>query len=259
MSDTPAPLQPLTAASLGTVRHGFFTRRGGVSEGPFASLNCSVFGRDDRALVMENRARAATHLGVDLAALVGLRQVHGREAVTVTAPWPAEAAPAADALVTDRPGIALGIVTGDCAPVLFADAAAGVIGAAHAGWRGAVAGVLESTVAAMLRLGAARARIVAVVGPCIAQASYEVGADVREALHAAGDDTAALFAPGRRSGHWQFDLPGLCLSRLRAAGVARAEATGHDTLADPARFFSYRRQTLAGGGPIGHQLSAIVL
>jgi hypothetical protein len=255
-----APLpQPITAAVLAPLRHGFFTRRGGVSEGPFASLNCSLFGRDDPALVMENRARAASALGVDLASLVGLRQVHGTTVVPVRAPWPADAGPQADALVTDRPGIALGIVTADCAPVLFADADAGVIGAAHAGWRGAVAGVLEATVAAMLRLGARRSHLTAVVGPCIAPASYEVGSEVREAVAAAGDPVATLCAPARRPGHWQFDLPGLCLARLQAAGVAAAVWTGHDTLAEPALFFSHRRRTLAGGGPIGHQLAAIVL
>ena len=162
-------------------------------------------------------------------------------------------------MVTDRPGIVLGIVTADCAPVLFADREAGVIGAAHAGWRGAVAGVLEATLAAMARLGADPARVVAAVGPCIAQDSYEVGADLRDAVLARDPADARFFAAGARPGHWQFDLPGYCAARLRAAGVAQAAWLGRDTLADPARFFSHRRRTLAGGGPIGHQISAVVL
>ena len=249
---------PLTADWL-DARHGFFTRQGGVSEGPFASLNCSLSGQDDRALVMENRARVAAALGAALPALVGLFQVHGADAAAVTAPWAPGAGPHADAMVTDRPGIVLGIVTADCAPVLFADRAAGVIGAAHAGWRGAVAGILEATLAAMTRLGADPARVVAAVGPCIAQDSYEVGADLHGAVvgHAPAD--ARFFAAGGRPGHWRFDLPGYCVARLHAAGVARAAWLGCDTVADPARFFSHRRRTLAGGGPIGHQISAIVL
>jgi YfiH family protein len=242
---------PLTAGL--SVRHGFFTRQGGVSEGPYASLNCSLSGADRREAVMENRARAARAIGADPAHLVGLRQVHGAEVVRVTEPWQPGAGPAADAMVTDRPGIALGIVTADCAPVLFADAAAGVIGAAHAGWRGAVAGVLEATLAAMAALGARAERTVAAIGPCIGQASYEVAADLYEAV---GD--ARFFAPGR-PGRWQFDLGGYCAARLRAAGIAAVERIAADTAAEPARFFSHRRRTLAGGGPIGHQISAVVL
>jgi YfiH family protein len=155
-------------------------------------------------------------------------------------------------MVTNRPGLALGIVTADCAPVLFADAEAGVIGAAHAGWRGAVSGVLEATVTAMERLGAERARIAAVIGPCIAQASYEVRSDLKDAV-----GEARFFAPGKDAAHFQFDLAGYCAHRLRWIG--RAEVLGVDTLAEEARFFSHRRRTLAGGGPLGHQLSAIVL
>ncbi len=248
----------LTADWL-NIRHGFFTRRGGVSEGPFASLNCSLSGQDDRALVMENRARVAAALGAGLPALVGLFQVHGADVVTVTQPWVAGAGPHADAMVTDRPGIGLGIVTADCAPVLFADREAGVVGAAHAGWRGAVAGILEATLAAMARLGADPARVVVAVGPCIAQPSYEVGADLHEAVLARDPADAAFFAGGARPGHWQFDLPGYCVARLRAAGVAQAASLGFDTVTDPARFFSHRRRTLSGGGPIGHQISVVVL
>jgi YfiH family protein len=250
-------MTPFLTASL-PAPHGFFTRRGGVSAGRFASLNCSLSGRDDPDAVRENRARAAEALDLPPAALVGLTQVHGIEVARVADPWPEEARPKADAMVTDRPGLLLGIVTGDCAPVLFADAQAGVIGAAHAGWRGAVAGVLEATVAAMEDLGAARARIAAVVGPCIAQKSYEVGPDLRDAVIAHDASHGRFFAPGRREDRWQFDLPGYCLARLGSAGIASAWI-GRDTLAEEDDFFSHRRSTLAGGGPIGHQLSAIAL
>lgn len=241
------------------VPHGFFTRRGGVSTGPYASLNCSLSGQDDPAAVRENRTRAAAVLGLPATALLGLTQVHGVAVADAREPWPETARPEADALVTNRPGQALGIVTADCAPVLFADSAAGVIGAAHAGWRGAVAGVLEATIEAMERLGAARGRIVAVVGPCIGQASYEVGPDLRQAVLARDPADARFFATGRREDRWQFDLAGYCVARLAVAGTGRASALGRDTLKEEENFFSHRRRTLAGGGPIGHQLSAIAL
>ncbi len=239
--------------------HGFFTRQGGVSTGPFASLNCSLSGQDARESVLENRARAARAVGAAPERLVGMTQVHGADVVCVDTPWPPGEGPCADAMVTARRGIALGIVTADCAPVLLGDAPAGVIGAAHAGWRGAVAGVLEATVAAMVALGAVRTRIAAAIGPCIAQASYEVGADLRDAIlgHQARDER--FLAPGGRPGHWQFDLAGYCAARLRAADVAEIDVTGLDTLTEEARFFSHRRRTLAGGGPIGHQISIIAL
>jgi YfiH family protein len=260
MTETPdADLPEALTAHWLAVRHGFFTRRGGVSEGPFASLNCSLTGRDDRGAVMENRARVAAVLCATLPAMVGLYQVHGAEVVTVATPWPSGAGPRADAMVTDRPGIVLSIVTADCAPVLLADREAGVIAAAHAGWRGAVVGILESTLAAMTALGAVPSRVVAAIGPCIAQASYEVGADVHGAVLARDAADARCFADGRRPGHWQFDLPGYCTLRLLAGGVAQARCVGFDTLADETRFFSHRRRTLTGGGPIGHQISAIVL
>jgi YfiH family protein len=236
------------------VPHGFFTRAGGVSRGAFASLNCSLSGRDDADHVAENRRRAANALGHAPEALLALTQVHGVAVADARQPWPER--PVADAMVTDRPGQMLGIVTGDCAPVLFADAQAGVIGAAHAGWRGAVAGVLEATLDAMQGLGARR--ITAIVGPCIARKSYEVGPDLRDAVLARDAGDGRFFAPGRREDRWQFDLPGYCVARLTAAG-ATASATGHDTLAEEHHFFSFRRATLAGGGPIGHQLSAIAL
>lgn len=233
--------------------HGFFTRRGGVSEGAYASLNCSARSEDDPARVAENRRRAAEALGFPGGALRGLRQVHGVRVAVANEPW--DAPPEADALVANRPGVLLGVLTADCAPVLFADAGAGVVGAAHAGWRGAASGVLEETVAAMEALGAARARIAAVVGPCIAQASYEVAGDLVGAL---GEGGAPFLAPGAREGRWQFDLAGYCVARLAGLGVAAA-ALNRDTLAEEALFFSHRRRTLAGGGPLGHQLSAIGL
>jgi len=250
-------IAPLISAVLAT-RHGFFTRAGGVSEGPYASLNCSLSGKDSRDAVMENRARVARALGADPAALVGLTQVHGTAVATVTQPWAAGQGPAADAMVTNIPGIALGIVTADCAPVLFWDPEAEVIGAAHAGWRGAVAGVLEATIAAMSALGASRKNIRAVIGPCIQQASYEVSADLRDAVLARDPADASFFADGR-PGHWQFDLPGYCAERLRRAGVAATGSVAVDTVTNENQFFSHRRRTLAGGGQIGHQMSAIVL
>jgi polyphenol oxidase len=237
--------------------HGFFTRRGGVSSGPFASLNCSLSSQDDRASVTENRGLVADVLGVPRAHLLGCTQVHGIDVVQVETPWEAGAGPRADAMVTNRPGLALGIITADCAPVLFADPDAGIAGAAHAGWRGAVAGVIEATIAAMIQLGARPDRIIAAVGPCISQASYEVAADLRDAVLAHSSADAMFFADGKRDARWQFDLPGYCAARLRAAGVAEVAVTGVDTLTEEDRFFSHRRRTLAAGGPIGHQISVI--
>ncbi len=250
-------IEPITAGLA--VPHGFFTRQGGVSEGPFASLNCSLSGKDARDAVLENRARAARALGADPARMVGLTQIHGPDVINVETPWLPGQGPRADAAVTATRGIALGIVTADCAPVLFADARAGVVGAAHAGWRGAVAGVLEATLAAMVALGADPARVAAAVGPCIGQKSYEVGADLRDAVLARDPADAARFDDGARPGHWQFDLAGYCAARLAAAGIGEVSVTGHDTLAEETRFFSHRRRTLAGGGPIGHQISVITL
>ncbi|MDB5416114.1 MAG: hypothetical protein JWR10_4449 [Rubritepida sp.] len=244
----------LTHAAL-AAHHGFFTRRGGVSTGPYAELNCGLRSEDDGIAVAENRARAARALGASPQNLRALRQVHGPRVVDATIAW--DVLPEADGMVTRTPGVALGIITADCAPVLFHDAQAQVIGAAHAGWRGAVSGVLEATIAAMQALGADPAQISAVVGPCIAQASYEVRADLRDAV-----GEPRFFGAGRDSQHFQFDLAGYCVARLTAAGVAGA-SIGLDTLADEARFFSHRRRTLAGSGPtvtpLGHQLSAIML
>ncbi len=248
---------PALAAVAG-LRHGFFTRLGGVSEGPWAALNCSLSGQDDRERVRENRRRAADALGLPASALHGLTQVHSIAVAEVGEQgWREGEGPRADAVVTRRAGVLLGIVTADCAPVLFAEPEAGVIGAAHAGWRGAVDGVIEATIHAMEGLGASRARMLAAVGPCIGQASYEVGPDLREAVLARAPEDARHFAPGRREERWQFDLAGYCAARLTSAGVAVVETAGTDTLSNEQRFFSHRRRTLVGGGPIGHQLSAI--
>jgi YfiH family protein len=249
---------PLTADSL-RVPHGFFSRQGGVSGGPYASLNCSLSGGDARDAVLENRARAARAIGAKPDHLVGLMQVHGVDVVEVTAPWPPGNGPRADAMVTVRPDIALGIITADCAPILLADTEAGVVGAAHAGWRGAASGVIEATVAAMIRLGATPASIDAAIGPCIGQNSYEVGPDLRNAVLAQDPEHPRFFATGHREAHWQFDLAGYCTARLAATGIRSVSVLGMDTAADEAMFFSYRRRTLGGGGPIGHQISMITL
>jgi len=248
--------EAVTTESI-AVPHGFFTRRGGVSAGPFASLNCSISSPDDPDAVRQNRARVADALGLEAGCLVGLTQVHGVAVATVTEPWAAGRGPRADAMVTTRPDIALGIVTADCAPVLFVDPGRNIVGAAHAGWRGAVAGVLEATVEAMTALGADPAGITAAVGPCIAQESYEVAADLRDAVLARSAADARFFGPGRREDRWQFDLASYCAARLSACGVTRITLTGQDTVADEDRFFSHRRRTLRNSGPIGHQISVI--
>ena len=250
-------VSPMLAATPGLL-HGFFTRNGGVSTGGFSSLNCSLSGKDDPTLVRENRGRAMTALGLPADALFGVHQVHGTAVAVLDEPWTVESRPTADAMVTRRPGLALGIITADCTPVLFADGGAEVIGAAHAGWRGAVAGILEETVNAMCAIGARRARIVASIGPCIRQPSYEVAADLRDTVLLRDPRDARFFADGARPDRWQFDLAGYCAARLHAAGVAY-EVLPHDTLSNDQEFFSHRRNTLAKGGPIGHQLSAIAM
>ena len=242
-------VEVITAPLLTGVSHGFLGRRGGVSGGLVAGLNCGIGSGDDAVAVAQNRRLAVAAVAPG-ARLVTVYQVHSPD-VVVAGDWNDAARPRADALVTDRRDIALGIVTADCAPVLFADRDAGVIAAAHAGWKGAVAGVTDNTVAAMVALGARRDRIVAAVGPCIAQASYEVDA----AFHARFDD-ARFLAPGARPGHWQFDLAAYVLARLAAAGV-RAEALHYDTYADPARFYSYRRATHRGEADYGRQMAII--
>lgn len=253
----------LTAESLSEVPrvgHAFFTRRGGVSEGLYASLNCGFGSSDARGRVAENRSRAAGRLGLEQDRLVTPFQIHSAEVVRVERPWTREDSPHADALVTDRPGIALGVLSADCAPVLLASRAGGkVIGAAHAGWKGALAGVLEAVVSAMEELGARRGDIAAVVGPAIAQESYEVGPEFPRAFLDQSGDNGRFFAPARRAGHFMFDLPGYCAERLGRLGLAKTEILERDTCAEPADFFSYRRACLAGEPRYGRGLSAIVM
>ena len=249
-------LDILTAASLQPLKHGFFTRKGGASSGIFAGLNCGGGSSDQKEIVAINRARVAAAMDVTPEALVGVHQVHSADVVTVTEAT--EQRPKADALVTNVPGLALSILTADCQPVLFADAEASVIGAAHAGWRGARDGVLDHTVEAMEALGATRARIVAVIGPSISQEAYEVGPEFLASFLEADPENTRFFVQGVGD-RQQFDLPAYGLHRLRAAGVAQAEWTGHCTYRDAARFFSYRRSCHAGEADYGRLISTIRL
>jgi YfiH family protein len=250
----PATLDVLTHDALAPLRHGFFTRRGGASSGIFRGLNCGQGSSDQIEAVAINRGRAATWLGLSPDALAGVHQIHSADVVQVTAPL--DPRPTADARVTASPGIALTILTADCQPVLFADAQAGVIGAAHAGWRGALAGVLENTVAAMVALGARLERITAVIGPTISQRAYEVGAEFMDAF-VAEDRSWDRFFSGGKGDRMQFDLPGFGLHMLRQAGVGQACWTGHCTYSDEDRFFSYRRSTHRHEADYGRLLSAI--
>jgi len=251
------PIDIARAEALAAFPHGFLGRTGGVSGGVAASLNVGLGSGDDDAAVRENRRRAVQAIAPG-ARLVGVYQTHSATCVTVTAPWGDDARPEADALVTDRPGLLLGIVTADCAPVLLADRAAGVIGAAHAGWKGALGGVTDAAVAAMIALGARPERIAAAIGPCIAQASYEVDEAFRDRFAAADPENAAHFAPGR-AGHWQFDLAGYLVRRLVHAGTGAVERLGLDTYSQEARYFSFRRATHRGEAAYGRQISAISL
>ena len=247
----------IRAAALDGVPHGFLGRRGGVSTGAYAGLNVGTGSDDDPDAVAENR-RLATEAVLPGAALATVYQVHSADAVVVRAATEGEERPRADALVTDRPGLALGILTADCAPVLFADRDAGVVGAAHAGWKGALAGVTDSTIAAMEELGARRNRIAAAIGPCIARASYEVDAAFVRRFEDASPENERFFTAGR-AGHAQFDLEAYVAHRLAAAGLARVEALGLDTYADPGRFYSYRRATHRAEPAYGRQIAIIGL
>jgi len=251
-------VEAIRAAALEGVPHGFLGRRGGVSAGICSGLNVGLGSGDDAEAIQTNR-RLAVDAVAPGAALVTLYQVHSGIAVAATAPWPDAERPHADALATDRPGLALGILTADCAPILFADQAAGVIGAAHAGWKGAFGGVVEATVGAMERLGADRGRIAAAVGPCIARRSYEVDDAFLRNFAQQDEAHERFFTDGGKAGHYQFDLEGFTLSRLAAAGLQRVEALGHDTYSQPDRFFSYRRATHRGEPSYGRQISLIAL
>jgi YfiH family protein len=250
-------VEVIRATSLGEVPHGFLGRRGGVSEGVCAGLNVGTGSSDDREAIAENRRRAAAAV-LDGAALATVHQVHSAEAVFVTEPWPQEARPHADAMVTDRPGLLLGILTADCVPVLLADEEAGVVGAAHAGWRGALAGVTDSTIDLMERHGALRDRITAAIGPAIGQASYEVDGGLRQRFVDEDEQNARFFIDGPR-GRPHFDVPAYVAHRLLLAGVGTIERLALDTYADPDRFFSYRRATHRGEPGYGRQISLIGL
>ena len=266
MSETPNPASPalsdgdvVRSGHLGGdgIDHAFFTRRGGVSGGIYAGLNVGVGSSDEAADVAENRRRAMATLGLEPGQLATTWQVHSAEAVVVEVPFAGER-PKVDGIVTNRPGMAVGVVTADCGPVLFADPANGVVGAAHAGWRGALGGVLEATVAAMEKAGAERSRIRAVLGPTITQANYEVGLEMMAEFVSGDPERERFFALGRSGDKRQFDLPGFIVAQLGAAGV-EPDFVGLCTYAEPDRFFSFRRTTHRGEPDYGRQLSAIAL
>jgi polyphenol oxidase len=251
----------LTAESLQLpgIAHGFFTRLGGASQGVYASLNLGVGSHDAPEAVTENRARTAAALGVEPDRLAVPYQIHSPDAVAISEPWPRCERPRCDALVTTSPGLALGVTGADCGMILFADQNAHVIGAAHAGWKGALAGVVEATVAAMEKLGAKRDNVIAALGPCIGHRSYEVGPEFVAAFAAEGEDTARYFSPSRRDGHSMFNLNAYIAERAARAGVGRFEDLRLDTYADERRFFSYRRATHRKEPDYGRLMSVIVM
>lgn len=249
-------LEILTHDHLAPLRHGFFTRKGGASSGVFAGLNCGAGSSDQSEIVAINRARVAEALQTPTEHLVGVFQVHSNTVVSVDQPMSDK--PRADALVTATPGIALSILTADCMPVLFADPQAGVIGAAHAGWKGAHTGVLEATVGAMLALGAQLEQVSAVIGPSISQEAYEVGPEFYERFLEDAPENSRFFVPGKEDRH-HFDLPAYGLARLQAAGVSAAAWTGHCTYSDPDRFYSYRLSVHQRQPDYGRLISAITL
>jgi YfiH family protein len=245
--------------ALTGIRHAFFTRSGGVSAGLYASLNGGTGSHDDAAHVAENRARMAGALGVEPRRFLTLYQIHSPNVVVAEAPWTADERPRADAIVTRMRALAIGVTTADCGPVLFADPQAGVIGAAHAGWRGALGGVVEATVAAMERLGAGRGHIRAAIGPMIRQCNYEVGSDLIARFAAEDRASSRFFAPASRDGHALFNLSGYIAGRLARAGVTQVEDLGLCTYAEPDRFFSYRRTTHRAEPDYGRHVNAIAL
>lgn len=254
----PIPMITAPELALPGIAHGFFTRQGGVSTGIYASLNCGIGSADEPDKVRENRSRVAASLGAPAGRLVSLYQVHSAEVLTIEAP-PLGQRPRGDGLVTSRPGIAIAVGIADCGPVLFADPRHRVIGAAHSGWGGAFKGVLEATVAAMERLGAVRQDIVAVLGPAISQASYEVGPEFEARFVEADSANRRFFLPSARPGHFQFDLPGYILARLRRMDLGAAVDLGLCTYENPDRFFSYRRSTHRGEPDYGRMLAGISL
>ena len=252
-------LQAPSLSKLARIRHAFFTRSGGVSDGIYASLNGGVGSNDAPGNVAQNRARMAQALGVAPDRLLTPYQIHSPDVVVAEEPWTHEARPRADAVITRTPGLAIGVSTADCGPLLFADDEAGVIGAAHAGWRGAFTGVIEATVAAMETLGAKRARIAVALGPTIRQPNYEVGPEFVERFLAADVDNARFFGPSERDGHAMFDLTGYIADRVARARVVNFEDLGLCTYAEPERFYSYRRTTQRGEPDYGRHVNAIAL
>jgi YfiH family protein len=252
-------LQANSLSKLARVRHAFFTRSGGVSQGVYASLNGGTGSNDAPDRIAENRARMAATLGVAPDRLLTAYQVHSPDVVVAKEPWAHANRPRADAIVTRMPGLAIGVSTADCGPLLFADPETDVIGAAHAGWRGALSGVIEATVAAMEQLGAKRARIAAALGPTIRQPNYEVGPEFVERFVAADPANARFFAPAQRPAHAMFDLAGYIADRVHRAGIDNFEDLGLCTYAEPERFFSYRRMTKAGEPDYGRHINAIAL
>lgn len=252
-------LESSRLAAIGGIRHGFFTRQGGVSEGIYASLNGGVGSNDAAERVAENRARMAKALDVAPERFLTAYQIHSPDVVVAGEPWTHETRPRADAIVTATPGIAIGVSTADCGPVLFADREKRVIGAAHAGWRGAFTGVLEATIAAMEKLGAARERLTVALGPMIRQASYEVGPEFVTRFVAAEPEYTRFFKHAGADGHAMFDLAGFIAWRLQQAGVGDIDDLGLDTFADPDRFYSYRRTTKRSEPDYGRHINAIAL
>jgi YfiH family protein len=249
-----APLSELTG-----IRHGFFSRQGGVSDGLYASLNCGYGSKDSPVSVAENRSRAMAQLALPAEALCTAYQCHGTDVLTVDETWHPNDSPQADGMVTNRAGIALGILTADCAPVLFADDTAGVIGAAHAGWKGALTGILDATLGAMHGLGAHDDNIRASIGPCIGSASYEVSNAFRDQFEATDPENGDFFRPAERSGHYFFDLAGYVARRLQHRGIKGVDVVGRDTHQEETLFFSYRRACQRDEPDYGRCLSAIVL
>ena len=252
-------LKAKNLSSLPGVRHAFFTRDGGVSTGLYEGLNGGTGSSDKPEHIAENRARMAAAVGVKPEHFLTAYQIHSPDVVVAETPWPQDARPKADAIVTKVPGLAIGISTADCGPVLFADPHARVLGAAHAGWRGAFGGVIESTLAAMERLGADRARVVAAAGPMISQPNYEVGQELVDRFLAADPANARFFVPAARPGHVLFDLPGYVVSRLEAAGVGQIENLAVCTYGNPSQFYSYRRSTHRAEPDYGRHINAIAL
>jgi hypothetical protein len=248
-----------TLGELDGIRHGFMTRHGGVSEGIYASLNCGIGSNDDPDKVRENRARALKLAGLPADSLLTAYQIHSPDVLVVEGKWPEGERPRADAMVTRKKGVTLGILSADCVPVLFADPQAGIIGGAHAGWRGAVTGVLEATINAMVDLGATASRIRAAIGPCIGAASYEVGPEFPAPFLAQDPAHARFFRAGARDGHQMFDIEGYVAARLKELNLAKVEAAHRDTCGERENFFSYRRSTLRNEPDYGRHVSVIGL